>query len=180
MERLSPRPMVCPLVRLGRTSPTEESTQSHNTQTYYDYNYQYHSKEPLDNRENNYPYYQPHSFINNEPSTSQNSVDLSLGTIYWEHDNSSPEYFRSVSQTHETNYLLDNFAKLGKSSPSLDQGYHTLVSPSPGPITSNIWCESNMYKGKTLPFHIQTIYINVSQAKNTKIKITHSTNYPMN
>lgn len=148
MERLSPRPMVCPLVRLGRTSPTEESTQSHNTQSYYDYNYQYHSKEPLDNRENNYPYYQPHTFLNNEASTSQNSVDLSLGTNYWEHDNSSPEYFRSVSQTHETNYLLDNFTKLGKSSPSLDQGYHTLVSPSPGPITSNIWCESNMYKGK--------------------------------
>lgn len=143
LERLSPRPMVCPLVRLGRTSPTEEPTQS---QSYYDYNYQFH-KEPLDNRENNYPYYQPHSF-HNEPGTSQKSVDLSLGTSYWEQDNSSPEYFRSASQTHETNYLLDNFAKLGKSSPSLDQGYHTLMSPSPGPITSNVWCESNMYKGE--------------------------------
>lgn len=146
LERFSPRPMVCPLVHFGcHTSSTDEPIQS---QSYYDYNYQYHNKEPLDNKETNYPYYQTHSFLNNEPGTSQESVDLSLGTSYWEQNNFSPEYFRSTSQTHEMNYLLDNFAKLGKSSPSLDQGYHTLVSPSPGPITSNIWCENNMYKSR--------------------------------
>lgn len=156
LERLSPRPMVCPLVRLGRISPTEEPTQS---QTYYNYNYKYHSKESLDNSETNYPYYE--SFINNEPGTSQKSVDLSLGTSYWEQDNSSPEYFRFAPQTQETNYLLDNFAKLGKSSPSLDQGYHTLVSPSPGPITSNVWSESNMYKGRCINKCNLLVYCNL-------------------
>lgn len=50
------------------------------------------------------------------------------------------------------NYLVDNFNKLGKSSPNLDQGYHTLVSPSPGPSIANPWAETNMnanlFKGK--------------------------------
>lgn len=160
LERLSPRPMVCPLVRLGRTSPTDDPKPS---QSYYEYNYEYHNKEPLDNRETNYPYYQSHSFLNNEPGTSQKSVDLSLGTSYWDQDNSSPEYFRlPSSQTHDTNYLLDNFAKLGKSSPSLDQGYHTLVSPSPGPITSNLWCENNMYKGM---YKIVVLLLTLSKTK---------------
>ncbi|KAB0800988.1 hypothetical protein PPYR_05342 [Photinus pyralis] len=92
----------------------------------------------------------------------QNSLDLSslsFDQSYWEHENynkqemnpsnSSPEYFRSpTNQESESNYLLDNFAKLGKSSPSLDQGYHTLVSPSPGPITPSLWSEGNVYRGK--------------------------------
>ncbi|KAJ8982078.1 hypothetical protein NQ317_015590 [Molorchus minor] len=77
---------------------------------------------------------------------NKNTLDLSslsLGPI-------NSGYFRSPShQTQETNnYLLDNFTKLGKSSSSLDQGYHTLVSPSPGPVTPNLWTDGNLYKGK--------------------------------
>lgn len=201
LDRLSPRPMVCPLVRLGRSSPAPEQSSSHYPEHGYNYNSKYadaydrsnsdrpyHSKHfsmdrnYLEKEETPYQYYQPNSFMNNENTDyrvnssqspllqsdmvsyhKQNSLDLStlsLGTSYWEHDNynktensqsdSSPEYFRSVSQshqTHETNYLLDNFSKLGKSSPSLDQGYHTLVSPSSGPISSNIWNGGNIYKG---------------------------------
>lgn len=94
--------------------------------------------------------------------SKQNPLDLSslsFARSYWEHDtynkqetcqlNSSPEYFRS-QLTHPNepdNYLLDNFTKLGKTSPSLDQGYHTLVSPSPGLLTPNLW-RDNAYKGK--------------------------------
>lgn len=198
LDRLSPRPMVCPLVRLGRSSPTPAQSSSH----YPEHGYNYHSKyaDAYEDRhfsmDRNYlekeeppylhhqqQYYPPNSFMNSETTDyrantnqspmlhqndmvsfhKQNSLDLSslsLGTSYWEHENynktensqsdSSPEYFRSVSQshqTHETNYLLDNFTKLGKSSPSLDQGYHTLVSPSPGPISANIWNGGNVYKG---------------------------------
>lgn len=80
---------------------------------------------------------------------------LSLGASYWEHENyskeasqsdSSPEYF--PPQTTSEPYLLDSFSKLGKSSPSLDQGYHTLVSPSPGSTTPNLWADGSVYKGK--------------------------------
>lgn len=79
---------------------------------------------------------------------------LSLGQSYWEHNNPSSElnttnFYRPSSTTQETNYLLDNFTKLGKSSPSLDQGYHTLVSPSPGPTGLNLWSDAGiLYKGK--------------------------------
>lgn len=58
---------------------------------------------------------------------------------------------RVASPTVYSNYLVDNFNKLGKSSPNLDQGYHTLVSPSPGPSISNPWADNmhgNLYKGK--------------------------------
>ncbi|XP_077294878.1 F-box and leucine-rich repeat protein 7 [Arctopsyche grandis] len=62
---------------------------------------------------------------------------------------------RSSSPTMNTcNYLVENFSKLGRSSPSLDQGYHTLVSPSPGPSTPGPWTDlspgvSN-FKGKRI------------------------------
>lgn len=91
--------------------------------------------------------------------SKQNPLDLSSLSFvrsYWEHDNYSkeetprPEYFRPQLDSGEPdNYLLDNFTKLGKTSPSLDQGYHTLVSPSPGPLTPNLWRE-NAYKGKKI------------------------------
>lgn len=54
-------------------------------------------------------------------------------------------------QSYSCNYLVDNFNKLGKASPNLDQGYHTLVSPSPGPSMTNPWAEgalNPMFKGK--------------------------------
>lgn len=64
-------------------------------------------------------------------------------------------HMRSTSPMADTcNYLVENFSKLGRSSPSLDQGYHTLVSPSPGPSTPGPWTDlspgvSN-YKGKRI------------------------------
>lgn len=43
----------------------------------------------------------------------------------------------SLYQTH----IDSNNYKVGRSSPSLDQGYHTLVSPSPGPSTPGPWTD---------------------------------------
>lgn len=56
-----------------------------------------------------------------------------------------------VSGNSDSDYLMDSFLKLGKNSPSLDQGYHTLVPPSPGCSTPNIWdrCETQLYRGKS-------------------------------
>lgn len=204
LERLSPRPMVCPLVRLGRSSPPDQPVDDtddvHHSERnygyrsqYIDYKHQnserYHNKQrSLDSTflqkssEGNFSpsqYYQapylieradydekydrrsPSSpFTHSRIAYQKQKLDLSslsLGTSYWEYENynketqsdSSREYFHS-NQTHqnEQNYLLDNFNKLGKSSPSLDQGYHTLVSPSPGSTTPNLWNDNNVYKGK--------------------------------
>ncbi|XP_022915662.1 F-box/LRR-repeat protein 7 [Onthophagus taurus] len=154
LERLSPRPMVCPLIRLGRNSPpppTEQSSQQSDRPFHASYMSYYESASP--NRtylDSEYPQnYRaaPHQQLPGKYPKAAN-LDLSLlslGASYWEHENyskletsqsdsnSSPEY------QQETNYLLDNFAKLGKSSPSLDQGYHTLVSPSPGLSTPGHW-----------------------------------------
>lgn len=195
LERLSPRPVVCPLINLGRSSPTSAKASSQNEHLYYrQHPVSYHNKYDIYEHTNSdrvyqekqlsleankaryiqQNYHEPRSFLSNDVPdyrskydnisneehagtfSKQNGLELSslsLGASYWEHDNynisdSGTEYFRSSSQTHETNYLLDSFAKLGKSSPNLDQGYHTLVSPSPGPITSNTWNEDNLYKGK--------------------------------
>ncbi|KAJ8953283.1 hypothetical protein NQ318_015865 [Aromia moschata] len=187
LERLSPRPMVCPLVRLGHNSSTDETATSTeggpSPSENYSYRSQYidtyehntdrrfHNKQlSIDNSylqkqspESDYlpNYYQPHSYLNEgtDYQCQNKNLDLSsfsLGSSYWDHDNYdkiqnsqpvNPGYFRS-GQTQETNYLLDNFTKLGKSSPSLDQGYHTLVSPSPGQVTPNPWTDGNLYKGK--------------------------------
>lgn len=61
---------------------------------------------------------------------------------------SSPALRRASSPTVDHNYFyqssdLDASYKLGRSSPSLDQGYHTLVSPSPGPSTPGPWTDYN-------------------------------------
>lgn len=216
LERLSPRPMVCPLVRLGRSPPPSQPVDSTDDIYHSEHNYGYRSqymevyKHPdSENRfhnshnkqisldssflqkasETNFmgsQYYQTHSYLNSESTGYEEKFDrhsrdspllhttinayqkqkldlssLSLGTSYWDHENynketsqsdSSPEYFHP-SQSHtsnDTNYLLDNFSKLGKTSPSLDQGYHTLVSPSPGSTTPNLWNDGNVYKGKKL------------------------------
>ncbi|CAH1153660.1 unnamed protein product [Phaedon cochleariae] len=205
LDRLSPRPMVCPLVRLGHNSSTDETAvSSEGASTYASENYnfrsQYHNSYEANNDrfhnkqlsidksylqkqspESDYlqNYYQPHAYLNEgsdfqtkyEPSSRQspldhnlpyqnkNSLDLSftISQNYWDHhenyekiqntQSNSQNYFRSPNhQPTEQNYLLDNFTKLGKSSPSLDQGYHTLmVSASPG--TTNLW-NGNLYKGK--------------------------------
>lgn len=184
LEQLSARPMVCPLVRLGRSSPpvseqpSNASDHSYHPEGTYSYHtkymdlyeanaktgdsgtYQYCQSQYLNNQGPDYRSNQNqtaliHNTINAyQKQTSLDLSSLSLGTSYWEHENynkletshsdSSPEYFNPSGQQH----LLDNFAKLGKSSPSLDQGYHTLVSPSPGSTTPNLWNEGNLYKGK--------------------------------
>lgn len=66
----------------------------------------------------------------------------------------SPALRRASSPTADHPFIyqtpLDNF-KVGRSSPSLDQGYHTLVSPSPGPSTPGPWTDLNVFtstKGK--------------------------------
>ncbi|KAK6639343.1 hypothetical protein RUM43_007615 [Polyplax serrata] len=51
---------------------------------------------------------------------------------------------------------LDINYKVGRSSPSLDQGYHTLVSPSSGPSTPGPWADYNLLSptGKSKKFSI--------------------------
>lgn len=202
-ERLSPRPMVCPLVRLGGSSPPPEHPPDSTVEIYHsehDFNYETkymksYKQYPLEARynkprDNRYlpqqsdsyvqqHYYQSPSYFNIEEQNDspllqstmtayqkQNSLDLSslsLGTSYWEHDiynkletsqsDSSPEFYNVNTQSHSSNdtkYLQDNFSKLGKSSPSLDQGYHTLVSPSPGSTTPNLWNGENIYKDRKI------------------------------
>ena len=184
-EHLSPRPIVCPLIHLGRNSPSPEQSSSSTDPYHSEQNYNFHSQYmdiyDTSNSNNtylqkstvsNYQYYQTQNLNNDSRSTTnpitvgykvntyhkQNSQDLSslsLGTNYWGHENhknvdtkhSDIKYFNQ-NQNNETNYLLDNFTKLGKSSPNLDQGYHTLVSPSPCSTTPNLWFDGNGHKVK--------------------------------
>lgn len=86
--------------------------------------------------------------------SSKDSSDLTSfsSSSYWDHKNYDNQqtdgyFLHSNHHVQEKNHLLDNFTKLGKSSPCLDQGYHTLVAPSPASIAPSIWSEEN-YKGK--------------------------------
>ncbi|ENN74314.1 F-box/LRR-repeat protein 7 [Dendroctonus ponderosae] len=135
---------------------------------------QHASSEESDYMQNYYD--QPHSYLSEDPDYDQKSdhsplattnlkyakgsIDLSslcLGPSYWENDqyeskesaseNSSHQYYRSQMQPHDSSYLFDNFTKIGKSSPSLDQGYATLVTPVASSNTS-LWNDGNIYKGK--------------------------------
>ncbi|CAH1103349.1 unnamed protein product [Psylliodes chrysocephalus] len=106
-------------------------------------------------------YYLPDSYNNerlndNSPYSNKDSIELScfpLNEHYWDHDKHSKiNNIESANQNvftkiQDTNCLLDNFTRLGKSSPSLDQGYHTLVTPNQGLITPTFW-NTNLYKGK--------------------------------
>ncbi|XP_025835657.1 F-box/LRR-repeat protein 7 [Agrilus planipennis] len=120
------------------------------------HDYQEKSSDRISNQSDNV---QLSGLIRSGPSKQfpkSNSIELSslsYCTNYWEQDDdfetNEETKSRALEQTKETNYLLDNFSILGKSSPSLDQGYHTLVTPSPGPPTSNSpWNDENIYKGK--------------------------------
>ncbi|XP_018566549.1 F-box/LRR-repeat protein 7-like [Anoplophora glabripennis] len=137
---------------LQKQSPESEYLQNYyQPHSYLNERTEYQSKYELNSRQSPLNH-------NNLSFQNKNSLDLSsfsLGPSYWDHENydkiqnSQSNYFRTSNhQMQETNYLLDNFTKLGKSSPSLDQGYHTLVSPSPGPVTPNLWTDGNLYKGK--------------------------------
>lgn len=92
--------------------------------------------------------------LNNERFWSgiQNKPEVCNETIQFRHDEFQRYYKQKrIASPHLSSYATDNYGKLGKSSPSLDQGYHTLVSPSPGSSNVNIerWTDSgNMYKGK--------------------------------
>ncbi|XP_076261189.1 uncharacterized protein LOC143197030 [Rhynchophorus ferrugineus] len=200
LERLSPRPTPCPLVRLGHNNSSADDTNTstdggekyqpfqydeysqddrifHNSHRTIETGYlqkQHASSEESDYMQNYYD--QPHSYLSegpdyghkpdHSPLTATNlkyakgSIDLSsicLGTSYWENDhyeskesaseNSSNQYFISQNQTHNSAFLFENFTKVGKSSPSLDQGYATLVTPG-GSSNTSIWSDGNIYKGK--------------------------------
>ncbi|XP_072402785.1 uncharacterized protein [Diabrotica undecimpunctata] len=92
---------------------------------------------------------------NNLSYSNKNTLQLSSFSQeqnYWEYNkiNNTDTENQNVFGNHETqqsNCLLDNFTRLGKSSPSLDQGYHTLVTHNPSLITPNFW-DTNLYKGK--------------------------------
>lgn len=80
-----------------------------------------------------------------------------LNSNYWEEQRCCDKLKKTSSMLGESvqksNNLLENYTKLGKFSPNLDQGYHTLVSASPGPLlnysTNLSWVDGqNLYKGK--------------------------------
>lgn len=84
-------------------------------------------------------------------SKSINLSSLSLDQDnYW--DRESPIYmetYAALPEPHiyqDTNFLLGNFSKLGKNSPSPDQGYHTLAPQNSSLTTS--WSEKSSSKGK--------------------------------
>ncbi|RZB94392.1 F-box-like domain containing protein [Asbolus verrucosus] len=156
MERLSPQPVGCPLVHLGHTSSSADET-APSIDNFYPSNERscnYHPQN--DSFERKQYYHQPHLYLNDDSSKKASPLDLSslsLGNSYWGYDNSnkldmSRQYYNRVPPSCNSNYLLDNFTKLGKSSPNLDQGYHTLAFSSPGPATPSLWSEGNLFKGK--------------------------------
>lgn len=126
-----------------------------------DYYYQPHSLSEKDILEYNTNYelsnrlHARNSPVDNKRGySSKDSLDLTSfsNSSYWDHKNFDSQqngtYFcQSNHHVQEKNHLLDNFTKLGKSSPCLDQGYHTLVAPSPASIAPSIWSETNS-KGK--------------------------------
>ncbi|XP_066255025.1 F-box/LRR-repeat protein 7-like [Euwallacea similis] len=197
LERLSPRPNPCPLVRLGHSNSSTDDT---NTSTdggekYQPFHFEQHSRvngrifddgnrylprehgssEEFDYVQNYYD--QPHSYLSEDPDYdhksdhaplgrsslkyTKGSIDLSslcLGSSYWDNDqyesksaseNSSHQYYSSQNhhQSHNSNYLFDSFVNIGKSSPSLDQGYATLVTAGAS-SNANVWNDGNIYKGK--------------------------------
>nr|CAH7743368.1 unnamed protein product [Callosobruchus chinensis] len=197
-ERISPLPMVCPLVRLGLNSNSTGTNKSedesyrfenydycseyeksyknntdrtfHNKQMSIDKSYLQKQSTDADYSTN---YYQPNEYPptsqeyskNNNLESQHHNVhyspkhdvsSLSVTSNYWEHENYEKfqtnstlqsDFYSSNSEPPETNYLLENFTKLGKSSPSLDQGYHTLIGSNTGLVTTNLWSNGN-YKGK--------------------------------
>ncbi|KAL3289451.1 hypothetical protein HHI36_022875 [Cryptolaemus montrouzieri] len=82
-----------------------------------------------------------------------NLSSISLEQTYWDRENSPiyMETYAALPEPHiyqDTSFLLNKFSKLGKSSPSLDQGYHTLMSPSSGSTGNTAWSDKGSHKGK--------------------------------
>ncbi|KAL1493344.1 hypothetical protein ABEB36_011416 [Hypothenemus hampei] len=150
LDRLSPGLTPCPLLRIGHNNSSTDETNV--------FRYQHRSSEESDCL--NY-YDQPHSYLSEDPTYDRShskyakgSIDLSslcLGPSYWETKDSTREsqYYLSQNQSNDSSFLFDNFAKIGKSSPSLDQGYATLVTPAAS-SNASIWNDRYIYKGKRL------------------------------
>ncbi|CAH0562173.1 unnamed protein product [Brassicogethes aeneus] len=71
-----------------------------------------------------------------------------LNSNYWEEERCCDKLKKTSSILGET--VQKNYLKLSKFNPNVDQGYHTLVSTSPGPLLSySAWTDGqNPYKGK--------------------------------
>ncbi|XP_045481540.1 F-box/LRR-repeat protein 7-like isoform X2 [Harmonia axyridis] len=111
-------------------------------------------EEPCRNEKAEYdtPIPQPQSAYMKQKQINLSSI--SLEQTYWDRENSPiyMETYAALPEPHiyqDTNFLLDKFAKLGQNSPTLDQGYHTLVSPSSGSTGNPVWSEKGSNKGKT-------------------------------
>ncbi|CAG9855149.1 unnamed protein product [Phyllotreta striolata] len=161
---------TCPLVRLGQNSDKQPAQiNSDNLPTYIRENFSYHplyidtysqnddkkfkhkqaveKAQPFNYVQN---YYLPNTYNSQSNNHSPYSYKDSLREYYWDEDKrkkiiniqSPNESVYNISSQQDTNCLLDNFTMLGKTSPSLDQGYHTLVTPN-----QDFW-NTHLYKGK--------------------------------
>ncbi|CAG9759896.1 unnamed protein product [Ceutorhynchus assimilis] len=133
------------------------SDESDYMQTYYDrQSHSYLSEDPdYGNKSSHAP------LARTNLKYAKGSMDLSslcLSSPYWENDlyeskesvsdkSSNQFYHLSPNQSHDSSFLFDNFEKMGKSSPSLDQGYATLVTPG-GSSSASLWNEGNIYQAK--------------------------------
>ncbi|XP_068085911.1 F-box/LRR-repeat protein 7 [Anabrus simplex] len=151
LGRLSP--MVCPLAKLGRSSPSME--QYHHLEHGYQHQ-AYHLQRGSPSLDQGY-----HHMLGGSSSTGRSSSpSLDCGVTGDFQLRGSPALRRASSPTldhlqcyHQSPTLEQNYSggsssaghhnKLGRASPSLDQGYHTLVSPSPGPSTPGPWSDTH-------------------------------------
>ncbi|XP_046998349.1 F-box/LRR-repeat protein 7-like, partial [Schistocerca americana] len=165
LGRLSP--MVCPLAKLGRASPTPSPSPS---PAFEPYRYQLEQPQQQPHPGYHQPYHavehQAYHKLGHASAADTQAYQLraspSLEHQAYHHKlgRSSPAldhrqgYHHQLEQSY---HLLSRRSpspsppppcyhqayhhKLGRASPSLDQGYHTLVSPSPGPSTPGPWVE---------------------------------------
>lgn len=148
LGRLSP--MVCPLAKLGRASPSIDPQVA----------YHLSSQTPDSNpAAPNFHRTSVDTSVYHRNTTRASPAQLEqtyhvLGRTSPSLDcgfqlRSSPALRRASSPTldhlqcyHQSpDPTYGSHHKLGRSSPSLDQGYHTLVSPSPGPSTPGPWTD---------------------------------------
>lgn len=130
-------PLECPLAKLGRRSPPSYQEAPHNIM----YSRSRHEA----------PDPSKHHRASLESILRQNNT---FERYHTSSNQSSHRRFDDRSINHQcNNYIVDQIDQLGRSSPSFDQGYHTLVSPSPGPSTPRPWIENGIFKGKTRPIY---------------------------
>ncbi|KAK9889287.1 hypothetical protein WA026_004567 [Henosepilachna vigintioctopunctata] len=115
---------------------------------------QHYYEEPGQNEKTDYDKLSSPSQKSYNRQKHMNLSSISLEQTYWDRENSPiyMETYAALPEPHiyqDTSFLLDKFSKLGKNSPSLDQGYHTLISPSSGSINNPGWSDKCSHKGKT-------------------------------